>query len=66
VAFSGFASKLNDLAMSSHVWVVRTAATEEVARRIWEKQFPDEWDLYVPAKAYELLEVKIHITIEPT
>jgi hypothetical protein len=39
-----FAAKLNDLAMSSHVWVVRTAATEEVAHRIWEEWPPQETD----------------------
>jgi hypothetical protein len=39
-----FAAKLNDLAMSSHVWVVRTAATEEVAHRIWEERPPQETD----------------------
>jgi hypothetical protein len=39
-----FAAKLSDLAMSSHVWAVRTAATEEAARRIWEEHPPQGTD----------------------
>ena len=41
---SEFAPKLDELAPSSHVWAVRTAATEEAARRIWEKHPPQETD----------------------
>jgi hypothetical protein len=44
VVYGGFVSKLDDFAMSNHVWVVRTAATEEVARRIREKHPPQETD----------------------
>lgn len=39
-----FAPKLDELALSSPVWVVQTAATEEAARRIWEKHPPQETD----------------------
>lgn len=39
-----FAPRLDDLASSGHVWVVRTAATEEAARRIWEEHPPQETD----------------------
>lgn len=41
-----FAPKLDELALSSPVWVVRTAATEEAARRIWEKHPPQEIDQF--------------------
>jgi hypothetical protein len=45
VVVSGeFAPKLDELALSSPVWAVRTAATEEAARRIWEKHPPQETD----------------------
>lgn len=37
VVSSEFAPKLDELALSSPVWAVQTAATEEVARRIWEE-----------------------------
>jgi len=40
-----FASKLNELAMSNHVWAVQTAETEEVAQRIREERPPQEADL---------------------
>lgn len=39
-----FTSVLRDLASSNHVWAVRTAATEETARRIWEEHPPQEID----------------------
>jgi hypothetical protein len=38
------APELDELALSSPVWAVRTAATEEAARRIWEKHPPQETD----------------------
>jgi hypothetical protein len=38
------APELDELALSSPVWVVRTAATEEAARRIWEEHPPQETD----------------------
>jgi len=45
VVVSGeFAPKLDELALSSPVWAVRTAATEEAAQRIWEKYPPQETD----------------------
>src|SRR5271170_5581049 len=36
--------KLDEFALSSPVWAVRTAATEEAARRIWEERPPQETD----------------------
>jgi hypothetical protein len=42
VASGEFVAKLDDLALSSDVWAVRTAATEEVTRRIWEERTPQE------------------------
>jgi len=39
-----FASVLNEVALSSQVWAVQTAATEEAARRIWEKRPTQEID----------------------
>lgn len=39
-----FASRLDDLASSSHVWALRTSATEEVAHRIWANHPPQETD----------------------
>ena|SRR5579862_5031350 len=44
VVSSEFAPKLDALALSSHVWAVRTAATEEAARRIWEEHSPQGTD----------------------
>jgi hypothetical protein len=44
VVSSEFAPKLDELVLSSPVWAVRTAATEEAARRIWEKYPPQETD----------------------
>jgi hypothetical protein len=44
VVSSEFVPKLNELALSSPVWAVRTAATEEAARRIWEEHPPQETD----------------------
>ena len=35
-----FASRLEELARSSHVWAVQTPETEGVARQIWEKYPP--------------------------
>jgi hypothetical protein len=45
VLSSEFGSKLNELAMSNHVWAVQTAETEEVAQRIREERPPQEADL---------------------
>jgi len=45
IASSESGARLADLSLSSHVWAVRTAATEEVARQIWEKNPPLEADL---------------------
>jgi|ERR1700722_552466 len=42
VVSSEFFPKLDELALSSHVWAVRTAPTEEAARRIWENDPPQE------------------------
>ena len=39
-----FAPKLDELVLSNPVWAVRTAATDEAARRIWEKHPPQETD----------------------
>jgi hypothetical protein len=44
VLSSEFAPRLDELALSSPVWAVRTAATEEAARQIWEKHPPQETD----------------------
>jgi hypothetical protein len=44
VVSSEFAPQLDELALSSHVWAVQTAATEEAARRIWEAHPPQESD----------------------
>jgi hypothetical protein len=44
VVSSEFAPKLDELALSSPVWAVRTAATEEAARRIWEEHPPQGTD----------------------
>jgi hypothetical protein len=44
VLSSELAPRLDELALSVPVWVVRTAATEEAARRIWEKHPPQETD----------------------
>jgi hypothetical protein len=44
VLSSEFAPKLGELALSSPVWAVRTAATEEAARRIWEEHPPQGTD----------------------
>lgn len=44
VLSSEFAPRLDELALSNPVWAVRTAATEEAARRIWEKHPPQEAD----------------------
>jgi hypothetical protein len=44
VVSSEFAPKLDEFALSSPVWAVRTAATEEAARRIWEEHPPQGTD----------------------
>jgi len=44
VPSSEFAPRLDELALSSHVWAVQTAVTEEAARRISEKHPSQETD----------------------
>lgn len=44
VLSSEFAPRLDELALSSHVWAVQTAATEAAAQRIWEERPPQESD----------------------
>ena len=39
-----FVSRLDALASCGYVWALRTAATEEAARRIWEEHPPQETD----------------------
>jgi hypothetical protein len=44
IVSSEFAPKLDELVLSSHVWAVRTPATEEAARRIWDDHPPQRTD----------------------
>jgi hypothetical protein len=42
VVTDDFVSRLDDLTVSSHVWALRTPATEEVAQRIWDDRPPQD------------------------